>query len=134
MSDQSKKAKFAHEGLEVFWISLELAEKACALADSIPRGRKKLSDHLVRASTSTPLLIAEGANRVTDADKSHRFTEARSEANECGAAAQVCERLRIGDATLADEVVSLARRVGSMLTGLIRKHGGFQRLTRRRNA
>ena len=121
----SKEAVFAHENLDVFEIALELAEAACSLADTIPRGRRRIADQLIRASTSTPLLIAEGANRLTDADKLHKFTEARSEANECGAAAQVAQRLNTGDVDKADEVISLARRVGSMLTGLMRRHGGL---------
>ena len=126
--------KFAHERLDVYHLALDLAEKACALADTIPRGRKRISDQIVRASTSTPLLIAEGASRVTDPDKSHKFTEARSEANECSAAAQLCLRTRLGDATLAQGVDDLARRVGSMLTRLIENHGGFRRATSRSTA
>ena len=117
------ETRFPHEHLDVYRLSLELAEKACALADTIPRGRKKLADHLIRAGTGTPLLVAEGANRVSGPDKAHKFTEGRSEAGECAAAADVALVAKIGDPDLASEVLSIARRVGSMLTGLIIKFG-----------
>ena len=114
--------RFPHEYLDVYRLALELLKKACALADTIPRGRRKLADHLVRAGTSAPLLIAEGANRVSHADKAHKFTEARSDTAECGSAAEVALTQEIGDQALAREVLSLARRGGAMLTGLVGKY------------
>ena len=129
--------RFPHEYLDVYRLALELSNKACQLADTIPRGRRKLADHLVRAGTSVPLLIAEGANRVTNADKSHKFTEARSEAAECGAAAEVAIAQKIGDQGLAQELLSLSRRIGAMLTGLIGKYSdegwAMKRRTARKN-
>ncbi len=51
--------RFPHEYLDVYRLALELSKKACALADTIVRGRRKLADQFVRAGSSTPLLIAE---------------------------------------------------------------------------
>jgi four helix bundle protein len=121
-SNMTDEYRFPHEYLDVYRLALELSNLACTLADTIPRGRRKLADHLVRAGTSIPLLIAEGANRVSHADKAHKFTEARSETAECGAASEVALTQKIGDQTLAREVLSLARRVGAMLTGLVGKY------------
>ena len=126
--------RFPHEYLDVYRLALKLSKKACELADSIPRGRRKLADQLVRAGTSVPLLIAEGANRVTNADKAHKFTEARSEAAECGAAAEVATTQKIGNQTLALELLSLSRRAGAMLTGLIGKYSDEDWATERRKA
>ena len=114
--------RFPHEYLDVYRLALELSKLTCALADTIPRGRRKLADQLVRAGTSIPLLMAEGANRVSHADKAHKFPESRSETAECGAAAEVALNQEIGDQTLARDALSLARRVGAMLTGLVGKY------------
>ena len=129
----TNKYRFPHEYLDVYRLALELSERACALADTIPRGRRKLADQLVRAGTSIPLLIAEGANRVSHADKAHKFTEARSEAAECGAAAEVALTQKIGDQTLARKVLSLARRAGAMLTGLVGKYSDEDWARKRRS-
>jgi len=114
--------QFPHESLEAYRVALRLSAQACELADTIPRGRRKLADQLVRAATSTPLLVAEGANRVSRPDKAHKYTEARSEAAECGAGADVAQTQKVGHQELAVEVLSLARRAGSLLTGLIAKN------------
>ena len=79
-------------------------------------------NQLVRAGTSTPLLVAEGANRVSRPGKAHKYTEARSEAAECGAGADVARTQKVGRQELAVEVLLLARRAGSLLTGLIAKN------------
>ena len=89
--------RFPHENLEAYRVALRLSATACELADTIPRGRRKLADQLVRAGTSTPLLVAEGANRVSRPDKAHKFTEARSEAAECGAGADVALTQKVGN-------------------------------------
>ncbi|MCP4658585.1 MAG: four helix bundle protein, partial [bacterium] len=59
--------------------ALELVAAADRVAAAIPRGRRELADQLKRASTSTVLLIAEGANRRTAGDKRQRFAMARGE-------------------------------------------------------
>jgi four helix bundle protein len=99
-----------------------LTTHACKLADGIPRGRRRLADQLIRAGTSVPLLIAEGANRQSRADKAHKFTEARGETAECGACADIVLAQQIGGEAQARELLALARGLGALLTGLIARY------------
>ena len=70
---------FPHHRLDAYRVALELVAAADRVAAAIPRGRRELADQLKRASTSTVLLIAEGANRRTAGDKRQRFAMARGE-------------------------------------------------------
>jgi four helix bundle protein len=69
---------------------------------------------------SVCLNCAEGAGRVTRADKARAFTVARGEAVEAAAAVEIAAVL--GDASEADalRVALLVDRIVRMLTGLIR--------------
>jgi hypothetical protein len=68
----------------------------------------------------TCLNIAEGAARVTRADKARAYAIARGEAAEVGAAIEIA--VLVGAASAEDEarIVTLASRVVAMLTRLIR--------------
>jgi hypothetical protein len=63
---------FPHERLEVHRVALEMLVGAKRLADRMPRGYGWLANQMIRAAGSTPLLIAEGANRLSCSDKRHR--------------------------------------------------------------
>ena len=80
----------------------------------------KLRDDATRAAKGTCLNIAEGAARVTRADKARAYAIARGEAAEVGAAIEIA--VLVGAASEDDEatIVDLASRVVSMLTRLIR--------------
>jgi four helix bundle protein len=80
-----------------------------------------LRDQALRAAKSACLNAAEGAGRVSKADKARVFAIARAEAGEAAAAVEIA--VLSGDADEADltRVVSIANRVIAMLTGLIRR-------------
>jgi four helix bundle protein len=79
-----------------------------------------LRDQALRAAKSACLNAAEGAGRVTRADKGRSFTIARAEACEAAAAVEVAAAC--GDAApgSAAEVNRLADRLVALLTGLVR--------------
>jgi four helix bundle protein len=80
-----------------------------------------LRDQATRAAKSACLNTAEGAGRVSRADKARVFAIARAEAGEAAAAIEIASLT--GDASQADlaRVVSIANRLIAMLTKLIRR-------------
>ena len=80
-----------------------------------------LRDQALRSAKSACLNCAEGAGRVTRADKARVFAIARAEAGEAAAAVEIAALS--GDANDADleRVLSIANRLIAMLTGLIRR-------------
>ena len=69
--------RFAHHRLDVYELALDLAVLAKGISEQIPRGYRSLSDQLIRSGSGVVLLIAEGANRFSSAQKRQRFVEAR---------------------------------------------------------
>ena len=112
---------FPHTKLDVFRVALQMAAKAKALADRVPRGYRSFADQLIRAAGSTVLLIGEGANRFTAGAKRQRFSDARGEAGEVAAAAELLATLELVPTKEALEVIQLAGRVGAMLTRLLQR-------------
>ena len=91
-----------------------LAIKAAEIRDA------KLRDEALRAAKSTVLNVAEGAGRLTRADKARAFTIARGEGLEAFAALETAGLL--GD-TAPDHVtrcLPIAQRLYALLTGLLR--------------
>ena len=80
-----------------------------------------LRDQATRAAKSACLNTAEGAGRVSRADKARVFAIARAEAGEAAAAIEIA--CLSGDANESDlaRVTSIANRLVAMLTGLIRR-------------
>jgi len=80
----------------------------------------KLRDEATRAAKGTCLNIAEGAARMSRADKARAYTIARGELIEAVAAVEIAASC--GDTTQAhaDACVALGRRVYALLTRLIR--------------
>ena len=105
-----------HHKLIVFGIAREML---VVVRDARIRDAK-LRDEALRAAKGTCLNCAEGAGRVTRADKARAFTIARGEAVETAAAIEIAALL--GDARVedAERVAVLADRVVAMLTKLIR--------------
>ncbi len=112
---------FPHHRLDAYCVALDFVAAADRVAAPIPRGRRELADQLERASTSTVLLIAEGANRRTAGDKRQRFSMARGECGECAAATEIAMTLRLVPRDDAQRVLVLAARVAAMLTRLIQR-------------
>ena len=95
---------------------------ACEMLVAVQKARirdAKLRDEALRAAKSVCMNCAEGAGRVTRADKARAFTVARGECVEAAAAIEVAALL--GDASEEDvhRVAVLADRVVAMLTRLI---------------
>ena len=85
--------RFAHHRLDVYELALELAVLAKGVSEEIPRGYRTLSDQLLRSGSGVVLLIAEGANRRSAAQKRQRFVEARGECGEAAATVELSQRL-----------------------------------------
>jgi len=77
MTDQRRPPQLPHHRLVAYHVAVELllAVKAAEIRDA------KLRDEALRAAKSAVLNVAEGAGRVTRADKGRAFTIARGEAS-----------------------------------------------------
>ena len=105
-----------HHRLHAFGVAREmlLAVRDARIRDA------NLRDQAMRAAKSVCLNCAEGAGRVTRADKARAFTVARGEAVEAAAAVEIAALLGDARAEDAERVARLADRVIAMLTRLIR--------------
>jgi four helix bundle protein len=117
-----KGPRFPHHRLNVYRVALEMAAEAETIAAGLIGRHRRIGDQLGRASSAVPLLIAEGAQRRTSAQKRQRFTEARGEAAETASACELARALELVDAATAVSVEVLADRVCAMLTRLIARH------------
>jgi four helix bundle protein len=79
-----------------------------------------LRDHAMRSAKSACLNAAEGAGRVTRADKGRAFTIARGEACEAAAAVEVAVRAGDAEAAALGPVLEHANSFIAMMTALIR--------------
>src|SRR5580704_2349023 len=79
-----------------------------------------LRDHAMRSAKSACLNAAEGAGRVTRADKARAFAIARAEACEAAAAVEVAVAAGDADAAGLAAVLEHADRFVAMTTRLIR--------------
>jgi four helix bundle protein len=80
----------------------------------------KLRDEATRAAKGACLNIAEGAARVTRADKARAYAIARAEASEVGAAIEIAVLVAAASAENEAKIVGLASRVVAMLTRLVK--------------
>lgn len=94
--------------------SLLLAVLACRLSDA------ELRSQAHRAAKSACLNCAEGAGRVSRADKARAFAIARAECVEAAAAVEIAVLCGAAAAAPAREVLRLADRLVAMLTRLCR--------------
>jgi four helix bundle protein len=83
----------------------------------------KLRDEAVRSAKSACLNCAEGAGRVTRADKARAFAIARAEAVEAAAAVEIAALCGDASEAAAREVARVADRLVAMLTRLVRWRG-----------
>lgn len=105
-----------HHRLIAYSVALELlaAVRSASLRDAT------LRDQALRSAKSACLNTAEGAGRVTRADKGRSFTIARAEACEAAAAVEIAAACGDAMAGASAEVNRLANRLVALLTGLIR--------------
>ena len=88
---------------------------------SLPTGFADLGTQARRAALATVRHIAEGAARVSAADKRARFVIARGEVAEVHATLQTAALLGVIRQADFDRVAVLCDRVAAMLTGLIQR-------------
>jgi hypothetical protein len=69
-----------HERLDVYLVALDFLVFANEVIERLPRGRGHLADQLTRASTSIVLNLAEGAGKLSKADKRRYYLTARGSA------------------------------------------------------
>ncbi len=93
---------------------LLLAVRAAGIRDA------KLRDEALRSAKSAALNCAEGAGRVSRADKARAFTIPRGEAVEATAAVEIAALCGEARPEAVREVARLADRLVALLTGLIR--------------
>jgi four helix bundle protein len=105
-----------HHKLIAYGVARELllAVIACHIRDA------KLRDEALRSAKSACLNCAEGAGRVTRADKARSFAIARAEAVEAAAAVEIAALCGDVQAAPAREVARVVDRLVALLTGLCR--------------
>jgi four helix bundle protein len=105
-----------HHKLHAFGVAKELllAVRAADVRDA------HLRDQAMRAAQSACLNCAEGAARVTRADKARAFTVARGEAVEAAAAIEIAALCGTAKQADSDRVAVIVDRLVAMLTRLIR--------------
>jgi four helix bundle protein len=118
MTDQTKPRAplLPHHKLVAYGVAVELllAVRTANIRDA------KLRDEAVRAAKGACLNCAEGAGRVSRADKARVFAIARGEAVEAVAAVEIAAHA--GDTTheSAQRCVLIGHRLVALLTGFIR--------------
>ena len=105
-----------HHKLQAYGVALRLLE---AVRDARIRDCH-LRDHAMRAAKSACLNAAEGAGRVTRADKARCFTIARAEACEACAAVEIAVAAGDARSESLEAVMALGDRFVAMTTALIR--------------
>jgi four helix bundle protein len=105
-----------HHRLVAYCVAQEflVAVLACRITDP------KLRDEAHRSAKSACLNCAEGAGRVSRADKARAFGIARAETVEAAAAVEIAALCGDVAAAPAREVARLADRLVALLTGLVR--------------
>ena len=108
------RSSLPHHSLVAYQVAVELllAVRAAKVRDS------KLRDEALRAAKSACLNCAEGAWRVTRADKARAFAIARGEAVEAVAAVEIAALSEDTTAQAAERCVQIASRLVRLLHGL----------------
>lgn len=119
MTDQPRPPQLPHHRLVAYHVAVELllVIKAAEIRDA------KLRDEALRSAKSAVLNIAEGAGRLTRADKARAFTIARGEGLEAFAALETASLVGDADAAHVTRCLPIAQRLYALLTGLLRVKG-----------
>ena len=105
--------------LDVYRCSIELLGLANQVRGRLPRGHANLADQLRRSAQSIPQNIAEGAGRMTRADKARHYTIARGSAMESAAHLDVMKVDELIESEQYARGIELLERIVAMLTKLI---------------
>lgn len=118
MTDQNTTTlhRLPHHKLVAFHVAVELLTivKGARIRDP------KLRDEALRAAKSVCCNVAEGAGRLTKADKARAFTIARGEAVEAFAALETAAIAGDAERAHVEKALPVAGRLYALLTGLIR--------------
>src|SRR5258706_10924488 len=106
-----------HHRLWAYGVALELLDAVISARIS----DAKLRDEAERAAKGTCLNLAEGAGRLTRADKARAYAIARGECVEAIAAVEIAVRCGRARREALSRVLELGNRLNAMLTGLIRR-------------
>jgi len=112
---------FDHEKLDVYQAAVEFVVLVDKVVEQLPRGRSYLADQLLRASTSIPLNIAEGAGEYSNNEKCRFYRMAKRSATECAGILDVCRRLRLVEEEQYTKGRELLIRIVAMLTKMAQK-------------
>lgn len=107
---------FDHERLDVYRVAITLIVLIDEVVEHLPRGRAYLADQLLRAGTSVPLNIAEGAGEYSINEKIRFYRMARRSATECASIFDVCIQLKLIDEARYTKGRELLLRIVAMLT------------------
>jgi four helix bundle protein len=111
---------FDHEKLDVYQVAVILVVLIDEVVEHLPRGRAYLADQLLRAGTSVPLNIAEGAGEYSASEKIRFYRMARRSATECASIFDVCRHLKLIDEMRYMKGRELLTRIVAMLTKMAR--------------
>ena len=111
---------FDHEKLDVYQVAIALIILIDEIVEHLPRGRAYLADQLLRAGTSVPLNIAEGAGEYSSSEKIRFYRMARRSATECASIFDVCRQLKLIDETRYLKGREFLLRIVAMLTKMSR--------------
>jgi four helix bundle protein len=111
---------FDHEKLDVYRVAITLVVLIDEVVEHLPRGRVYLADQLLRAGTSVPLNIAEGAGEYSASEKIRFYRMARRSATECGSIFDVCRHLQLIEEARYSKGRELLIRIVAMLTKMAR--------------
>jgi four helix bundle protein len=112
------------ESLPVYKVSIEFLVLADTIGEQLPKGRGYLSDQLLRAATSIPLNIAEGAGEYSCNEKGRFYRMAKRSASECVAIIDACYHLKLVDETDYVKGRELLDGIFAMLTKLAQGFSG----------
>lgn len=111
---------FDHEKLDVYQVAISLVTLIDEIVEHLPRGRAYLADQLLRAGTSVPLNIAEGAGEYSPSEKIRFYRMARRSATECASILDVCRQLQLIEETRYLKGREFLIRIVAMLTKMAR--------------
>ena len=112
---------FSHEKLHVYQRSIEWLALSNEIVKALPKGNADLANQLRRAALSVPLNIAEGAGKVSVADKKRFYGIARGSALECAAVLDAIVALQLGESENLAQAKELLYQIVSMLSKLCLK-------------
>jgi four helix bundle protein len=114
---------FPHERLEA-WRQARSFYLGCGALHGLPRTAGHLGDQLERAALSVVLNIVEGAGRTSWKEKRHFFSIALGSLAESAAVLDLASARGLLDPPETERLVAVARRVGALLSGLMRAGPG----------